>query len=396
MSVETKPRLDNSDTQRPKRFVLYFHFAPLHNMHLKKDLEIARFAWRNGFESTLIVGDIRNDVDKSHDFFREVHVAKTGNVRRGKFPNVRDYPREFSQVIRLLCAKEPEVVLSIHPWIVAPLILLTYRLIMRVRRFLRLTSVLPRFILWMDSDGRLFTESGLRIFWRFVLLLNWMIFDKLITASTCSANRIGKYLPTKSKLLIIPHGYSSFVYKKTSYLETKREPVILTVARIVRKKGLDVLLSAFSIIHARFPDWQVCIAGPVEDEAYYRELLCEISKNQIGSKVHFLGYISEEDLRTLYNHSQIFCLPSREEGFPIARLEAAASGLPLVISEAGCGADLGRIGAIVGPTDNVNWLAKALTTLASDERLRIESSNKLQAHILSWEQVTTLILKSIV
>jgi colanic acid/amylovoran biosynthesis glycosyltransferase len=112
-----------------------------------------------------------------------------------------------------------------------------------------------------------------------------------------------------------------------------RDPCILTVARLVEKKGLDDALQAFATVLHRFPRVRYRIVGDGPDAARLRRLAGELG---VAARVEFLGWKTLEEVRTLYHEADLFLLPSvtapdgDQEGLPKVVVEAQASGLPVV------------------------------------------------------------------
>ena len=94
------------------------------------------------------------------------------------------------------------------------------------------------------------------------------------------------------------------------------KPIILFVGRLVEKKGFDKLFEA------RDKDYLLVFAGEGNIPDYMKK-----DKN-----ILFLGGMSQEKLSEIYKASDIFCLPSVNEGFPLTILEAMSSGLPIITS----------------------------------------------------------------
>jgi glycosyltransferase involved in cell wall biosynthesis len=124
----------------------------------------------------------------------------------------------------------------------------------------------------------------------------------------------------------------------------------LTVARLVQQKGLDVLLSAArrlpEAIKARM---HFTIAGSGDQEAKLRSYARHLG---IEASVSFLGW--RDDVEALLQSHNLFILPSRAEGEPIALLEALVAGLPCIASAvSGIPESLaqGRFGDLVAPND---------------------------------------------
>ncbi len=132
---------------------------------------------------------------------------------------------------------------------------------------------------------------------------------------------------------------------------------LLTVARLVPHKGIDVALRAFARIAPRFPDLRYAIVGRGPDEARLRSLVAELD---LGGRVHLLVDVGDDELPGVYAMAAIYIGLSRAtgvevEGFGIALLEAAAAGLPVVAGASGGTADAvedGETGVLVDPADD--------------------------------------------
>src|SRR5262249_19234338 len=108
--------------------------------------------------------------------------------------------------------------------------------------------------------------------------------------------------------------------------KTVGKPAIVVGAacRLVPPKGLLDLIRAVALLHLQFPNLQLEIAGtgPQRDD-----LELEVSCLGLRDKVRFLGW--QRDLRSTLRDWDIFVLPSLDEGFGIAALEAMMEGLPV-------------------------------------------------------------------
>ncbi len=103
-------------------------------------------------------------------------------------------------------------------------------------------------------------------------------------------------------------------------------PRLLTVGRLSREKGMDLLLHATAILRKTYPDVQLAILGRGSEEASLRVLAAELGLN---TSVVFAGHT---DPALYYPGATLYVLPSRHEGMPNSLLEAAAAGLPLVVT----------------------------------------------------------------
>lgn len=396
LKMRTTRFLHRTDLTKP-RFVLYWPMNVLHIVHLKKDVELAMSFSRLGYKSIVIVGKVGFKHQNPANGLQTIlpQVLQTGYIRDGTKFNVKMYPFEILRSTFLLTTFSPELVLVIHAWVIAPLVIFNYKATSFLHRILRKRRPQTKFVLKMDSDGTVFAHGPHKYFWRLVLMANLTVFDFVVIETTCGAEHVRRLFPhlAKRKLRIIPSGYSLRLYHPGPADHEEREPTILTVARIVRSKGIDSLIRAFCKVHLRHPEWSIRIVGRIESVAYFQEILSLVRENNLEQSAVFLGEITEEQLYHEYTNSSIFCLPSRSEGFPAARLEAAAMGLPVVTTKAGCGRDLEDLGAIVGPIDDVEWLADALTELIENQEARLTHASSLQKHILSWDDVARKVIK---
>jgi glycosyltransferase involved in cell wall biosynthesis len=170
--------------------------------------------------------------------------------------------------------------------------------------------------------------------------------------------------------------------------------VMITVARITRRKGHHLALAALS----KLPDdlrkrvtWLVI--GPDGEADYVGEI--RRSAAQVACDIRFLGPQTNEEIRDLYTASDFFCLTGlpnasgRVEGFGLVYLEAAAAGLPSVASEVGGVPDAvlaDETGILVPPS--AESISEAIAELTSDRGLRaiLAASASAHARALSWER----------
>ena len=128
--------------------------------------------------------------------------------------------------------------------------------------------------------------------------------------------------------------------------------VILTVGRLSsleRYKGHDRIIAALPAIAARVPDAAYLIVGSGDDR---RRLEWLAHQAGVGDRVVFAGQVPDPELPDYFALSDVFAMPSTGEGFGIAFLEAAASGLPVIGGNRDGSVDAladGRIGRLVDP-----------------------------------------------
>lgn len=106
-------------------------------------------------------------------------------------------------------------------------------------------------------------------------------------------------------------------------------PHLLTVSRLSREKGIDLLLAAFQRIQARYPtaDLMVFGNGPEKESLQFLK-----SRLRLSDSVQLAGEVA--DPTEWFSGAAVFVLPSRSDTMPNALLEAAAGGLPIVTTPA--------------------------------------------------------------
>jgi L-malate glycosyltransferase len=146
-------------------------------------------------------------------------------------------------------------------------------------------------------------------------------------------------------------------------------PVITTVGNIRKVKGIDILLEAAALVCRKLPSAVFLVVGRKSEEGHCRELEARISALGLESNFRMLG--SREDVFSILRMSDVFCLPSRSEGFSNALIEAMACSLPCVATDVGGNPEVltqGESGLLV-PNENSEEMALALLQLLSDPSL---------------------------
>ncbi len=158
--------------------------------------------------------------------------------------------------------------------------------------------------------------------------------------------------------------------------ENKRPFTLLTLGRLVPRKGIDIVLRTLPRLLAVCPNLRYLVAGNGPDQTRLEQLAMNLN---VAHAVEFLGRIPEDKLPKLYQTADVFVMPAREiaeagsvEGFGIVYLEASASGLPVVAGHSGGAVEAVRpskTGLLVDPTDEAE-LANVLLRLLQDEPWR--------------------------
>jgi glycosyltransferase involved in cell wall biosynthesis len=109
--------------------------------------------------------------------------------------------------------------------------------------------------------------------------------------------------------------------------------------------------------------------------------------------VHYIGYLSRDDLPALYAQCEVFIFPSLAEGFGMPVLEAMASGAPVVTSEAVPLPGLSDVALLCDPRD-VHSIANQIVRLLQDDALRVKlsSAGAAYARPFTWRRTAEMTL----
>ena len=155
--------------------------------------------------------------------------------------------------------------------------------------------------------------------------------------------------------------------------------VVLTVGRLStseRYKGHDRLIAALPGILARVPDAAYLVVGSGDDRPRLERLAREAG---VRDRVVFAGQVADAELADYFALADVFAMPSTGEGFGIAFLEAAASGLPVIGGSRDGSVDAlaeGRIGRLVDPDARAEITAAVVDALVGNTRTCATEANR--------------------
>lgn len=193
--------------------------------------------------------------------------------------------------------------------------------------------------------------------------------DKIIVATQGHIDGSAYLKPYADKCCVIPYGIDEKKYilsQKSSVLECndKSARKVLFIGRLVYYKGVDVLLESFRHVSG----CELFIIGTGKLDAELHE---KAEKGGIAGKVHFMGSVSDDEVKQALNDCDIFILPSvaNSEAFGIVQMEAMMYGKPVINTGLPTGVPYvsidGETGITVPPNDS-EAMAKAIQKLADN------------------------------
>lgn len=206
---------------------------------------------------------------------------------------------------------------------------------------------------------------------------------------------ISKHLQKYSKkITVITPGVNTKVFYKKNTKKIPNQIFFLSILdKYHRYKGLSYLLEAIKLVSIEIPNIKLVVGGAGELLGEYKAL----SKNLgIESSVEFRGFIENDNLVSLYNQSELFCLPSisNEEGFGMVLIEALACKTPVITTEiVGIDSEIkqNNCGIVVRPRDSRDLANSIVRLLKNPDMIKEmgENGRKLVERRFSWQKIAT-------
>ena len=181
--------------------------------------------------------------------------------------------------------------------------------------------------------------------YKYIKKIFWHSFQKQIfkNASCIHVTEFNEYqavrnLGINTPVAIIPNGVELDEFKIKIDKQYAREKLnlkkgkkyILFISRIHPKKGLEYLVSTWSKLAYQYNNWDMIIAGPVDDKVYFDRIKRIINNANLDERVLVTGMLNQNERLNAYFASDLFVLPSHTENFGIVIAEAMAAGLPVI------------------------------------------------------------------
>jgi glycosyltransferase involved in cell wall biosynthesis len=208
----------------------------------------------------------------------------------------------------------------------------------------------------------------------------------VIASSQNTARDLAAFVPHASITVVYP---GSFLASSTSSLPAPRgeRSTILCVGTLEPRKNLGTVLEAYRLLveqEANVPgllvvgaaDW---MASDVQEYA---------QRVGITERVRLVGFVSDDELQSLYQQATMLVYPSLYEGFGFPPLEAMSNGCPVIASNVSSLPEVvGEAGVLVEPTDAAQLAGAIRELLVNPQRVDIlRERGYAQAQRFSWEK----------
>lgn len=192
-----------------------------------------------------------------------------------------------------------------------------------------------------------------------------------------------------------PLSNKNIIKMRRSLQLPQKSTIFLVVARLEKRKGIDVAITSFSNVVKTSPDCLLCVVFPIGEYSCIEELTKCFSltkKLAIGDKVHFITGLNREIIPSFFAASDIFLMSSVElESFGLTTLEALASGCVPI------GFNSGAFPELISQLDK-NLIAESVTSTALTKRIKwflrlskndiqkLKRKSRRVANSYSWEE----------
>jgi glycosyltransferase involved in cell wall biosynthesis len=165
-------------------------------------------------------------------------------------------------------------------------------------------------------------------------------------------------------------------------------PFILNVGDLQPRKNQIGLIKAFAKLVRAYPQIKHKLALAGKDTWFAGRVREAAHDSGVADRIHFFGFVTDDDLLRLYNACDLFAFPSFYEGFGLPALEAMACGRAVVCSSTSALPEVVDGAAILTDPYSVDEMARAMADLLLDSemRARTERLGQRRAAVFNWQK----------
>ncbi|MGG2201584.1 glycosyltransferase [Paenibacillus validus] len=209
---------------------------------------------------------------------------------------------------------------------------------------------------------------------------------------------LAKPVSYETKGMVVPLGLDLAEFQnmpeqgafRNRYEQLKGKKIILFFGRLNYKKGLDLLVNAFSVVIKDHPDAALVITGP-DNESYGEQVKRWVLDKKLSDHVIFTGMLRDQDKLAVLQDADVFVLPSYSENFGIAVIESLICKTPVIISDkVNICKEIEDNGAGLITQCNEESVADRIRTLLEDSDLRNtmgKNGEEMVRKYFHWDQI---------
>lgn len=235
----------------------------------------------------------------------------------------------------------------------------------------------------------------MKLYYRFTYWVAIKKSWKIVTVSKFSQSRIcTKYKLSTNNVPIVYDGLTEiFREKKVNNIDVREKyhlpsEYILSLSTIEPRKNLQLLINAYMKLaesYKNLPD--LVLAG--REGWKLDEIVNDNYSNEIYKKIHFTGFIEDNDLPSLYKNAELFVFPSKYEGFGLPLIEAMSQGTLVISSDAASMPEVVQGAGMLFKSNDKDDLIRALQeglNMSNEEKNKRIELGKTVSYSYSWEK----------
>lgn len=342
------------------------------------------------FEPNSVVGGVANVA-----YYLPKALSKNVNVTYfPQFTPEKGYLKKFFNVYKKFVMKKFDIIHFIYTpiWINGSYILLKFAKRRGAHTVLNIHGIIPlEHKLARERARSLGTISSINLS---NALSSCKVADRIVVNSKhMRTSVVTWYGVNRNKIVVIPNGVDLKMFSECDdRVVLEGDPTILYLGGFYRIKGVDVLIHAIAKLRSELPNMKLHLVGAGNMMSDFQLLA---KKKGIEKFVIFHGWAPHSIVSRYYKSADICVFPSRHEGFPIAILEAMASGIPIIASDIEVFQEIAHPqhgndkNCILFKSEDADALSKTILALSQDSDLRRKISQAALKKVTeySWENI---------
>lgn len=225
--------------------------------------------------------------------------------------------------------------------------------------------------------------------------------SKILTVSEDAKKQISDKLNIESDKIEVTYlGVKSFISSPLKVEKFENEEFFLYVGVLEKRKNIPKAIESFFEVRKKNPNIKFFIVGQpaqfphLDDTSTIKKLINDLN---LQDSVVLLGYVTDEELSTLYNNALALVFISTYEGFGLPIIEGYSAGIPVLTSKGGATEEVaGGCSLLCNPND-VKDISDKMRKLADDSELRrsLVAKGRERAKQFTWEKMSQKIISVI-
>ncbi len=242
-----------------------------------------------------------------------------------------------------------------------------------------------------ESRGPMASTHSALVYWlkyiQYIALSTFAVYRAnhiIVPAQYWKDRLIAKYGIHPNKVTVTHEGVTSVSKNPDPHLDLPKKPYVLYVGNMYPHKNVPVLLGAIKRLSGKVVLLLVCSRTTFTDR-----IEAMIKAEDLDKWAKFLGFVTDNDLFSLYSNSLAFVFPSKIEGFGLPGLEAMAANTPVIAANSSCLPEIYGPAALYFDPDSPQDLADKIESLYDNPSLRksMIALGKKQVSQYSWSKM---------